>query len=92
MSKTLIVLYFVRSPYILRSSLTIEQRGNEMIAPLDVCTSRERRLPVTEKTLPLKTFARQSFASHGKDVYPSRRLPVTVKTFARQSFARQPVT
>jgi len=29
--------------------------GNEMIAPLDVCPSRKRRLP-------LETFARQSFA------------------------------
>jgi len=68
-----------------------------MIAPLDVCPSWERRLPVTEKTfapqdvcpsvgrLPVwtfarngkeKTFARQSFARHVKDVCPSRRLPV----------------
>jgi len=33
--------------------------GNEMIAPLDVCPSWERRLP-------FKTFARQSFARHGR--------------------------
>ena len=53
-------------------------------APLDVCPYRKRRLPP-------KTFARQSFASHVKDVCPSRRLPVgrlPLWTFARQSFAR----
>ena len=55
--------------------------GNETIAPQVSCPSGR---------LPVKTFARQSFARHVKDVCPSRCLPVSrlpVKTFARQFFA-----
>jgi len=73
-----------------------------MIAPLDVCPSWERRLPLKtfarhgkdvcpSVVCPSRVFTRQSFARHGKDVCPSRRLPVgrlPVWTFARQSFAR----
>jgi len=51
--------------------------GNEMIAPLDVCPSQEKRLPVSRLPVMEKTFAPQ-------DICPSGSLPVMEKTFAPQ--------